>query len=100
MALQDPAQARIRIGGRTLVLPQTARGGAEAFGQFARQTFAGHGVTVILNLEVDPTHRLLGGIVVPDGTLDFRDANGWSVVAPVGGLIGCQGQEPPAAKGP
>lgn len=100
MALNEPPVARIRVGGRTFDLPRTDWDGASAFGHFAHQTFAADRVNLTLDLDLGDRRELLGGAVVPTGTLDYRDPAGWSAVIPVGGLIACQSGDPAAPKGP
>lgn len=92
MAFSDPAVARIRVGGRELELARTDAEGERVFGHSPRQVYQGGGVTLGVDLEIDPDRGLLSGAVVPSGVIDFRQQGGASVILPVGGLIACQAQ--------
>lgn len=90
MALNTPALARVRIGGRTVDLPRTSFEGDAAFGHYPEQTFAGEDVTLSMQVEIEARGALVGGAVAPTGTLTFDDRSGQSVVLPVAGLVACQ----------
>ena len=90
MALNSPAVARVRIGGRTVDLPRTSFEGESAFGHYPEQRFAGEGVTLSMQVEIEARGALVGGAVAPSGTLTFADRSGESVVLPVAGLVACQ----------
>ena len=90
MALQDPAVARIRMGGRTLDLKQTGWDGDGLYGHHPRQTYAADGVEMTVDIQMDARSGLVGGAVVPSGSIDFRDKAGWQTTIPVAGMIGCQ----------
>lgn len=89
MAFSAPPLARVKIGGRIMVLRRTALEGPEVFGHPLRQTFSGDGVTLQVDIEPPEGSSLQGGAVVRAGSVDYRDAAGWSTVTPVGGLIAC-----------
>ena len=89
MALDAPPVGRLRIGGRQQDLVRTAAGGDRAHGHHARQVFAGGGLGVQLDLDLKGRRDLIGGAVVPSGTLTLRDAEGWTTITPVAGLIAC-----------
>jgi hypothetical protein len=90
MALNSPALARVRIGGRTVDLPRTSFEGEAAFGHYPEQRFAGDGVTLSMQVEIEARGALVGGAVAPSGTLTYEDRSGESVVLPVAGLVACQ----------
>ena len=90
MALQDPAVARIRIAGRSVDLPRTAGGGDSAYGHTPIQRFEGEGITLTMKIQMDARSGLVGGAVVPAGSLEYRDAKGWETIIPVAGMVGCQ----------
>ncbi|WP_119681672.1 hypothetical protein [Indioceanicola profundi] len=82
--------ARIAMDGRIVDLLRASAEGDPVFGQFPRQTFKGEGAEIGLTLEFERRPDLVGGALVPRGVLDLRDADGWSHVMPVAGLIGCE----------
>lgn len=90
MALQDPAIARVRIGGRSVDLPRTAWEGEGVYGHYQRQSYAANGVTLDVTVQMDARSGLVGGAVVPTGAIEYRDAAGWQTVVPVAGMVGCQ----------
>ncbi len=89
VAFNDPSVARVKIGGKTLDLPQTARGGELVFGHTPRQSFEGEGIGMAFNLEFDTQSGLVGGALAPAGTLEYRTRKGWSSITAVAGIIGC-----------
>lgn len=90
MALQDPAVARIRIEGRSIDLPRTAAEGESAYGHAPLQRYEGGGITLTMTIQMDARSGLVGGAVIPTGSLEYRDAKGWETVIPVAGMVGCQ----------
>ncbi len=90
MALQDPAVARIRINGRSVDLPRTAAEGESAYGHAPMQRYEGEGITLTMTIQMDARSGLVGGAVIPTGSLEYRDAKGWETVIPVAGMVGCQ----------
>ena len=90
MALQDPAVARIRIEGRSVDLPRTAAEGESAYGHAPMQRYEGEGITLTMTIQMDARSGLVGGAVIPTGSLEYRDAKGWETVIPVAGMVGCQ----------
>lgn len=90
MALQDPAMARIRIDGRSVDLARTAAEGEGAYGHAPMQRYEGEGITLTMTIQMDARSGLVGGAVVPTGSLEYRDARGWETIIPVAGMVGCQ----------
>lgn len=90
MALQDPTVARIRMGGRTIDLPRVAAEGEAAYGHYPLQSYAGEGLTLTVTIQMDARSGLVGGAVVPAGSLEFKGKDGWETVIPVAGMVGCQ----------
>lgn len=92
MGFSEPAIARVRINGKDVDLARTDAEGERAFGHSPRQTYQGGGLTLTVDVEIDPDRGLLAGAVVPSGVLDFRQEGAASLILPVGGLIACQPQ--------
>lgn len=90
MALQDPAVARIRIEGRSVDLPRVAAEGESAYGHAPVQRYEGEGITLTMTIQMDARSGLVGGAVIPTGSLEYRDARGWETIIPVAGMVGCQ----------
>lgn len=90
MALQDPAVARIRIDGRSVDLPRVGAEGESAYGHAPVQRYEGEGITLTMTIQMDARSGLVGGAVIPTGSLEYRDARGWETIIPVAGMVGCQ----------
>lgn len=93
VAFSDPTVARIQIGGKTLDLPQTERGGEMVYGHAPRQSFEGQGIKISFDLEFDLARGLVGGAIAPAGTLEMQTEKGWSAISPVVGLVACQASD-------
>lgn len=91
LAVNEPAAARVRMGGRTLALPRIAATGEAVFGHHPTQTYSGEGVTVTAGAEFDAREGLVGGVAAPSAVLTVRTADGTETVIPAGGLLACQG---------
>ena len=92
MAFSTPPVARVRLAGKDVELARTDAEGELVFGHRPRQVYQGDGVTISVDLEIDPDRGLLSGAVVPAGVIDLRRQGGALVILPVGGLIACQPQ--------
>ncbi|MBX3479206.1 MAG: hypothetical protein KF842_02320 [Caulobacter sp.] len=90
MATQNPASARVSLDGRTLDLPLSAWDGEAVYGVHETQTFAGEGVTLTVRFTAEERKGLVGGLVVPSASVEYRDAAGWETVIPAAGMIACQ----------
>lgn len=53
------------------------------------QTFTGPNLNVKLTFTAEQTKGFTGGAIVRQATLRMKDNEGWEVVMPVAGLIGC-----------
>lgn len=90
MALQSPALARVKVGGRVLDLPRVGWEGEAVFGHPAMQRFAGSGLELKVTIQADARSGLVGGAVAPTATIEYRSADGWETVIPAAGMVGCQ----------
>jgi hypothetical protein len=90
VAYDEPAQARIRTGGRIRDLPRTSFAGEPAYGHFERQVFSDAAMTLDLRLNFDSSRPVRDGAVVRDGVLRIEDRGGWQIVRPVGGMVACK----------
>lgn len=90
VAFSDPSVARVKVGGKTIDLPQTNRGGEVAFGHAPRQRFEGENMAIAFNLEFETRRGLVGGVIAPSGTLEVQTRQGWSAITPVAGIVACQ----------
>ena len=90
MAVQNPGVARVSYKGKTIDLPLTAWDGEAAFGQYETQTFTGDGLTLTVTIRAEPATGLLGGAVVRQASVQYRDAEGWETVIATAGMIACQ----------
>lgn len=90
MATQNPASARVSLDGRTLDVPLTAWDGEAVYGLHEIQTFSGDGITLTVRFSAEERKGLVGGLVAPNATVEYRDAAGWETVIPAAGMIACQ----------
>lgn len=90
MATQNPASARVSLDGRTLDVPLTAWDGEAFYGVHDTQTFTGDGITLTVRFTAEARKGLVGGLVVPSASVEYRDAAGWETVIPAAGMIACQ----------
>lgn len=91
MAVSEPAGAKVQSGGRTVDLARSGASGEAVYGHFPEETFAGGGWEVKATVGFDTKGALVGGALVPSGSLEVRDARGWTTVLPVAGMVACQG---------
>lgn len=90
MALTQPSVAKLQSAGRTVDLARTDTQGEAVYGHFPQQTFAGAGWEVRATVTFDTRGALVGGALAPSGSLEVRDAKGWTTVTPVAGMVACQ----------
>lgn len=90
MAINDPAGAKVQVGGRTVDMARTAWSGDAVFNHYPQQSFSGGGWTVKTVVDFDTRSGIVGGAVAPSGTLELTDAKGLSTVLPVAGMVACQ----------
>lgn len=89
MAMADPAQLRLSLGGTITDLARDAQQGAEGFGFSATTEYRSSDVTATLDMNIAARGDLKDGASVPEGTLRLDRAGQDSIVLPVVGLIGC-----------
>lgn len=86
----QPPAALIVAGGAVIVLPRTQTSGDSSFGHAPQQRFEAGGHVVAFAIKIEPREGLVGGAVIPDGSLTYRNAAFGTVILPVFGLIGCK----------
>lgn len=83
-------EAYMQIDGNVATLARTEAEGQFAF-QFHRdQAFSAAGLTVKVSVTPEQTRSLQQGLKLPTGSISVSAPEGWSVVLPVAGAIGCQ----------
>ena len=85
----EPGTLRLRLDGKPLVLARVGTEGAVLRGIAAMSRYAVGGVSATLTLSATDRPDLTDGALVGDATLTVDQAGQDTVVAPVGGLIGC-----------
>ena len=90
MATQNPASARVSLNGRTMDLPLTEWDGESAYGLHEVQVFSGEGITLTVRFTAEARKGLVGGMVAPEASVEYRDAAGWETVIPAAGMLACQ----------
>lgn len=90
MALNDPAIARVRLGGRTVDLARTRVEGPAAFGHARTQSYAGAGASLVITVDMESRGGVVGGAVVPTAAIEYRTVAGWTIIVPAAGLLACQ----------
>lgn len=89
-ATEAPAQATVKIGGRTRQLARKATSGERVFGHFERQTFASGPYSLDVELTYDRSRPVQDGAIIKQGVMRTMDKNGFATILPIGGMIGCQ----------
>jgi len=77
-------------GGQTTQFPRTQAEGAQALGQFERQTFEQGDYTLSVDVGFEQRTGMARGVVVPQGSLRLTQSGGWELIMPVGGLVACE----------
>ena len=88
MAIAQPSGAKVIHDGKVVTLAQTGIEGAPVMGFTPHAGYAADGFGIGLDLVIDANES--GGAIVRDGTLTFTATDGFAVVAPVAGIIGCK----------
>ncbi len=89
VAMAAPTRLRISLDGKPLDLVRTGAEGPETLGLSTMTRYAAGDVTATLAIRVEPRADLTGGALVTDATLTITPAGRDTIVAPVGGLVGC-----------
>ncbi|GAK33157.1 hypothetical protein JCM17846_19410 [Iodidimonas nitroreducens] len=92
------AAALMRIDGALMTIPRIAAEGDVEAGYFTRQIFAtaDGALRLQLSFETEISEQIIGGALVPKGTLRLSGLDGWDQMRPVGGLIACRQADAPA----
>jgi hypothetical protein len=90
VSLNDPAIARVDVGGKVVELARVSQSGQPLFGQFPKTHYRGGGLSLDVSFVADKAKELNGGAVVSSALVEYVDAQGWTTVIPAAGLIGCQ----------
>ena len=70
-------------------LARTNAAGLSYLGIAGEQSFTGPNLEMRLTFVAEQTKGFSGGAVVKQATLRMRDKEGWEIIMPVAGLIGC-----------
>lgn len=89
-AFDTPAEARIRVDGRTRSLRRTDAQGPVRYGQAERQTFSDGRLTIVVSVAFDGSRALADGAAIQSGAMRITGADGWETITPVGGMAACQ----------
>ena len=89
VAMAAPMRLRITLDGKPLELVRIGIDGPETLGLAPTTRYAAGDVSATLTMRVEPRADLTGGALVTDATLTVAPAGRDTIVAPVGGLIGC-----------
>jgi hypothetical protein len=92
VARDNPAEAKVRVDGRTRDLRRAAFSGDPNSGHFQRQTFSDGRLTLDLEITFDASRPVRDGAIISGGVLRTRDEAGWETMQPVGGLVACKTQ--------
>lgn len=90
VAYDEPALARVKLGGREREMPRTAFSGGVLTGHFEQQIYAAEGVRLEVQVRADEQRSVRDGAIIGDGVIRIIEDNGWESVVPVGGMIACQ----------
>lgn len=83
------AQATVMLDGSEMIIPLTKTRGDSVYGLFSTLTYENAGYTVTVSYEAEIRDGLRNGAVVRKGTWRIVEKDGWEVILPVSGLIGC-----------
>jgi len=86
----NAVNARVMFDGTIVTAPRTLADGASVLGQFERQTFQAGGLNIELTSTFERRPGLGRGALVPQGSMRLTQTDGWELVVPVVGLVGCQ----------
>jgi hypothetical protein len=89
MTLDEPAIARIQVGGKIFQLPRVATSGRALHGMFPQQTYRGEGISLAVSFGAD-AKEMNGGAVIPEAVVEYTDQNGWAAIIPAAGMIACR----------
>ncbi len=78
------------LSGREARLARVSADGAEVLGQFENQTFRYDTLSIELQIKFEKRPGLARGAVIPQGALRLKRDDGWELILPVGGLVGCE----------
>ncbi|WP_425230322.1 hypothetical protein [Sphingomonas sp.] len=89
VAMAGPGGLRLSLDGHEVALARTGAEGSTARGLPALAHYAGGGVEATLTLAASDRGDLADGALVTEATLTVARAGADTIVAPLGGLIGC-----------
>ena len=90
VALDDPAEAKVLLNGRTRELRRRSFSGAPTFGHFEQQTFSDGRFSLEVDVDFDDVRTVRDGAIIRGGVLRTADSHGWETVLPVGGMVACK----------
>lgn len=86
----DATSARIVHRGRVVDLPLTRADGVAVLGLSSASAYGDAGVSLAVDVAIEPRPNLTAGALVPSGSLTVTEAGGDAVVLPVSGMVGCR----------
>lgn len=92
LGLDNPAVALVQVGGRTLTLARAAMSGAALLGHAERQTYAGEGAELVIDVRFEALSGPSQGAAVRSGTVAFSSPSRATTINPVVGLLSCGAQ--------
>jgi hypothetical protein len=99
IAWNSPAEATVRVAGKTLTLPRTTLSGADRFGHHERQTWKSRVGEVSADVRFEALPGAADVSAIRSAAVSFTDARGETIVTPAVGMVSCGGlpQAPPPA---
>jgi hypothetical protein len=88
-AFAAPAEARVKLRDREVVLRRTGAEGEARHGHYEMQTFSDGRLTLVVDVEFGSA-PMQGGARIERGVIRVTDNQGWQAIVPVGGLVGCE----------
>ncbi len=85
----ETSNALMNLDSSQTKLTRTNAAGLSYLGIAGEQSFAGPNLEMRLTFIAEQTKGFSGGAVVKQATLRMRDNEGWEIIMPVAGLIGC-----------
>lgn len=88
-AFAPPAEARVKLRDREMILRRTTAEGEARHGHYETQTFSDGRLTLVVDVEFGAA-PMQGGARIDRGVIRVTDREGWQAIVPVGGLVGCE----------
>ncbi len=77
------------LNGQQTKLPRFGAYGNSLFGLFSEQSYKSDALEVSISYRAEIKEGLTKGALIKDASMRIIETNGWEIIIPVAGLIGC-----------